>query len=250
MIWQNWLLEHAIESASLLVSIIGFFFAGKYLYKISVKQEVNITNSPNSEVHINVDKPSDFSSNLKKTQFLSDKPITIDHKASKLMEKIETKLENDDKVSVIGEMCLRLAKDLNMKKDIEWLEKELNDLKETKQPTKGLELENISDVDYKDYRIVSASLNLKFGTSFPESFPLKLVINQPIREIEIYDEQNVGKGQIIIHTFPLKMMVETLKVDPNTTIPYVINSSEFQKILSGFRHELSRFIERAKKLIK
>ena len=57
--WKIWLTEHIVEIVSLLVAIAGFVFAGFYLKKISVNQNITLTNSNNNTIPLNANIEED-----------------------------------------------------------------------------------------------------------------------------------------------------------------------------------------------
>lgn len=254
---EGWLIEHVVEIISLIVAIIGFGFTVRYLYRISIKQNMSLENSKNNilvqmgnntgPVEINQLKEQ----SADETFILSDKPSVLDKtlEAKELISRIEYQLDEEKPVSPITEMCLRLANKLNMKNDITWLSSEVNGFYQ--QSTGGLESRKIDDDRFKEYRRVKAKLYLQVSSRpSPEEFQINMFISQPIREIEFWGNQFGGSQPIIMRTAPLKVMVDTLHISPDEQIPYLVESADIKKISIGLRLELNKFLERARKQLK
>ena len=265
MVFGEWLIEHVVEIASLIVTLAGFGFATRYLLKIEKNQRTLLINSPNSQVvqitgDVTNSQINHFNEGSKKVLAFSEEATEEETSAKKLINKIENYLDENKPVSLITVMSLRLAKILKMKNDEEWLSKEVYGFKEFLKESeadkgKGLQMKK-SDERYQ-YRGVDAELNLQFNQRDPQSFPLRIFISQPLSQIEdlvgkIHPEISSERisNLLVMHAPPLQLMVETLHIDPDQKVPYIIDRSSLAKILSEVRLKIIDFIERAKEEIK
>ena len=261
MTFEEWLVEHIVEIASLIVSLAGFGFAVKYLIKIEKNQKALLINSPNSQViQITGDftnsQINHFKEGSKKILAFPEEIAEEETNSKKLISKIENYLDENKSVSLIATMSLRLAKMLKMKDDEEWLSKEVYGFKEFLKESeadkgKGMQMKK-TDEKYK-HRGVDAELNMQFNQREPQSFPLHIFMSQPLSQVEelvnkMHSEipSNQMSDLLVMHAPPLQLMIDTLNVDPYQKVPYVITRNSLAKILSEVRLKLVEFIGRAR----
>ena len=254
MNWVIWFIEHSIEIASLLVTII-LFWVGSYLIKINNKQNISLINSPNSKViqtgtgvtPFILDK---FIKNKKDKIVFSEEIEQQEKKSNILLDKIENYLDENKSVPLIAEMALRLAKELKLKMDEEWLEKEVHGFKDSFSDEvieKGLKMRK-SDKEF-EHRRVEAELNIMAKGGKIEKLDVPMFFSQPLRQIEDWAERYSQEQKIIMNAPPMELMVETLKVDPKKNVPYLVNPSSFKRILNEVRSKIIEFLNRAKEEI-
>lgn len=257
MDWKIWLSEHIVEIVSLLVAIAGFGFAGFYLKKISVNQNITLTNSNNNTIFLKGNIEEDQLNQFRK-KAVKEISFPIDSSFKKteiedtqaLLNKIKTYLEEEKSVSTIAEMCLRLAKKLNSVNDVAWLNKEVNGFF-SKKSEGGLDFEKTRGEEFKDYRRIEVKLYLQTKQQLsPEEFSLRMFISQPLREIEFWADQNPNLNPMVMKAAPLKLMVDTFGVSPDEKVPYNVDGTSIKKILVGARIELNKFIEKSEEKFK
>jgi hypothetical protein len=253
MVLKDWLIEHALEILSLLVSIIGFIFAGTYLVKINNKQSIQQINSPNSPIiqaggDVSQTDLSSFKKESRKEIAFSEEPLDYHEEDSKKqIKKIEEYLDDNKSISSIAEMSLRLANRLKMKNDIIWLEKEVRGFKEDyskESKNEGLKFRE-KDEEFK-YRGVEAEFNIMLNDGEIEKFNIPMFFSQPIREIEDWVERYSKDQKVIMHAPPMNLMVESFKIDPRKKVPYLVSPSSFKGVLNEVRLKILDFLERAK----
>jgi AbiTii len=253
MTWTTWLIEHSVEMVSLIVTIIGFWVAGKYLIKINNKQNINQINSPNSPIiqaagdvtQSNLDtlKKESKKDNVAFSEEIGE-PKT---KSSDLPNKIEEYLDGNKPISLIAEMSLRLAKELKMKEDEEWLEKEVHGFREyfaESIPKKGLQMKK-PDERFK-HRRVDTELHIMSQGGKMNKFDVPMFFSESLRQIEDWVENYSKEQKLIMNAPPMELMVETLKLDPSKKVPYLVNPSSFKKILNEVRLKIIEFLDRVK----
>jgi len=257
MDWNGWLIEHIVEIISLIVAIAGFGFTIRYLYRISIKQNISLENSKNNNTVQIGNNVSNVEINQLKEKtdneiIPSNRPLFLEKNigAKELLSKIESRLDEEKPISTIVEMCLRLAGVLDMKKDKEWLSGEVNGFYQ--QTAGGLEIREIDEESFKfkSYRCVKAKLYLQAASRPPTEFEINMFISQPVREIESWANQFSDSQPLIMRTAPLKLMVDTLHISPDEQVPYIIKSSAIKKILIGLRLELNKFVDSAREKLK
>ncbi len=256
-----WLIEHSIEIISLLVTISGFGFAVKYLIRIEKNQVASIVDSPNSQVlqingNITNSQISRFKEETKNAVVHPEKIVDEENDARKLINKIEDYLDENNQVSSIAGMALRLAKILKMKEDEEWLSKEVYGFRENlkSQPEdkeKGMKFQK-QEEKYK-HRGVDAELTLQFNQREPQTFPLRVFMSQPLSQIEDligkeHSEMSPEKRSnlFVMYAPPLQIMVDTLDVDPNEKIPYIIDRGSLSRIPSEVKLKITKFLDNVK----
>jgi len=250
MSFWAWLIEHSIE---IILAIIGGT-ATYYLVQINNHQKVSIKDSPHSTV-IPVQNMTNSQINLFKEKNKEDVGILgeipkVDVSVQEQIKKIENYLDENKPISTIVSMCLRLAIKLHMEKSKEWLSNELYGFKEylEEDSKEGLKMRK-TNKDYS-YRRVESELNIQFNNKPVEKFPINLFISLPISYIEDWIDQNTKAGSdwAIMQAPPLQLMVETLKVNPDKKVPYVINVNSLKKIINELKLKLIKFSEEAKKV--
>lgn len=252
MDWKIWLIEHSTEIASLIVTIIGFWVAGKYLIKINNKQSINLINSPNSPIiqargDVTSSNLDTFRKESKKEVAFSEETIEEDN-PKKLISKIENYLDENKLVSTIAEMSLRLAKKLEMTEDEIWLEKEVQGYTEFLEPeekNKGLKFKK--QEERSEHRRIQAELNIGLKNGQIERFDIPMFISQPIRQIEDWASTYSNQNQIVMNAPPMELMVKNLNVDPRKDVPYLVSPSSFSRILNEVRLKIIEFLGQAKK---
>jgi len=252
MAFENWLIEHSVEIASLIVTIIGFWVAGKYLIKINNKQNINLVNSPNSPIiqaggDVTSSSIETFKKESKKEIAFSEEAIEEKTTSKKQIKKIEDYLDENKSVSTIAEMSLRLAKELKMQEDEEWLEKEVHGFREHLEDDykkSGLKMKK-SDEKFK-HRKVEAELNIMLKNGHMDRFDVPMFFSQSIRQIEEWVERYSKEQKIIMNAPPMELMVKNLNIDPNKSVPYLVSPSSFSKILNEVRLKIIEFLDRAK----
>ncbi|MFH1327005.1 MAG: hypothetical protein ABIH59_02670 [archaeon] len=255
MVFKEWLIEHSIEIASLIVTIIGFWVAGKYLIRINNKQNISLVNSPNSPVtlagrDINSSDVEAFRKGSKKGLVFSEESIKQEDNPKKQIKKIEEYLDENKKISLIAEMSLRLAKELKMNKDEKWLEKEVHGFREYFRDESfegGLKMKKSDGRDI--YRRIEAELHVMTKGGNIEKFDVPMFFSQPIRQIEEWAERYSKEQKIIMNAPPMELMVKHLNVDPKKNVPYLVNPSSFNRILNEVRLKIIEFLDKAKKNI-
>lgn len=255
--------------AGLFVSLLAAFFGYQFINNnIITKQEAHLGNS-HGNYFVNVSNIENFHAktiqdNLdKNTVIYPSKPIppiseinipTLSNDSDQtnitsLAKKIHQSLEAKKELSTIAEMCLDLARQLKMKEDEDWLDKEVNGYFKNDTHA-GLVYKDTSSSVFKPYRRINAKLYIKLSSQIiPETFNLKMFISQPLKEIETWANKDLKNSQAIIYTAPLQLMIEKLHVDKNASVPYVVQTNDIKNILSGFKTELSKFMERAESVL-
>jgi len=259
MVWPDWLIEHSVELASLVVSIIGFWVAGKYLININNNQKTSMGNNNTNSPQINVKGDNNKINAFKEA---SEKEVGIfgnvplEKESSKeIIKKIENALDENKPVSLTARMCLRLARELKMKKDIEWFSKEIYGMKDIvdEGKEKGLTMRKMDIVSPHEHRGIEAEFNIQFGKLGPEKFPINIFISQPLEEIENWLNQDKTQGQIsrsntmIMWAPPVKLLIDSFKeITPETQVPYIFNKNSLQRILIEVKNKIEEFLGRAK----
>lgn len=252
MAFENWLIDHAVEIASLIVAIIGFWVAGKYLIKINNKQYINLVNSPNSPIiqaggNVTSSSIETFKKQRKKEIAFSEESIEVEKNPKKQIKKIEDYLDENKPISLITEMSLRLAKELEMKEDEAWLEKEVYGFRDNLgEDYKKSGLKMIKPEEKFQYRRVEAELNIMLKNGHLETFDVPIFFSQSIRQMEEWVERYSKEQQIIMNAPPMELMVKILNVDPNKSVPYLVNPSSLSRVLNNVRLKVIEFLGRAK----
>lgn len=252
---SEWLTEHIVEILSLIATIMGFFVGIKYLIKIEKNQRVTMSHSPNSQQitvmgNITNSQISHFKEELKKETAISEATPEKEDNPKKLVNKIESYLDEGKPVSVIAQMSLRLAKELEMKEDEKWLRKEVEGYKEylNNENKNGMQIKNKGKES--QHRRLEAELNLGFNNGKVETFKIPMFISQSLSQIETWAKLYSKHQQIVLKAQPLNIMVETLHVDPNEEVPYLVNPQQFKKILDETKMKIIDFLDRAKNNVK
>lgn len=259
MAFEEWLIEHLLEIILVLISSTAVYF----LIQINKNQLASIKSSPGSSI-IQVQEMKNSQINTfkekskKETEVFGEAPVEREN-PKELLSKIRDFLDQKASISIITEMSLRLSQKLKMKKDEEWLSKEVYGFREyidKKQDQKGMKLKKLEKNSPHKYRSIKAELNMKFGQRSPDKFPVNLFISQSLNQIEDWINPNKTQGQVplsdlmVMQAPPMQLMVEDLKVDPKEKVPYIINRSSLQNILLEVRLRIIKFLEEAEKKIK
>lgn len=256
MLSKEWWIEHFVEVISLIVSGVGFFVAGKYLIKIN-NQKASIVNSPNSPlIQVNGDNnkigsiQSKLNKKLTPTQSLEEVQETSG--AKELLKKLDEFIDENKPVSSTANLALRLAEELKMSEDVEWLSKEVNGFHEIGVDyKKGLKFQKSKESDR--HRSVVAELNLESKNGKLDSLSIPLFISQSIYDIENWISQTLvstNQSLFILKAPPPSLLVEELNVDPNEKIPYILPKGSLEKIINGVKIKIIDFSKRAKQKLK
>jgi len=248
MAFKEWIADKIIE---IILALLGSG-AVYYLFQINRNQKASITNSPSSTIiqaqrDVNI---KEFRKELEKGVALSEEPIEEENTPKKQIKKIEDYLDENKKISLVTEMSLRLAKELKMKEDEKWLEKEVQGFKEDIEDDfteKGLKMRK-SDSKFL-YRKVDVELHIMTKGGHTEKFDVPMFFSQSIRQIEEWSERYSGEQKIIMNAPPMELMVTNLKIDPRKDVPYLVTPSSFSRILNEVRLKIIDFLGRAKKKI-
>ena len=176
---------------------------------------------------------------------------TINYKEQKeLLNKIYIHLEKSQAIGTIAEMSLRLCQNLKMDAYLECLKKEVYGYKAGKD-NKPLEHRKIGGTKEPSYRTINAELLIAFkrDNSKIQKLDLNLFISAPISIIENWINSAGNSNQLALHDAPPKIIVDKLRINTNEKVPYVIQTSSLRILLVGFRLDLNRFLEQAKKEI-
>ncbi len=248
MTFEEWIADKIIE---IIIALLGSG-AVYYLFQINKNQKASIVGSSNSTIiqaqrDVNI---KEFRKELEKGVALSEEQIKEENTPKKQIKKIEDYLDDNRKISLIAEMSLRLAKELKMKKDEAWLEKEVQGFKEYSGDDfseKGLKMKK-SDEKFL-YRKVEAELHIMTKGGHTEKFDVPMFFSQSIRQIEEWFERYSNEQKIIMNAPPMELLVTNLNVDPKKDVPYLVSPSSFSRILNEVRSKIIEFLERAKKNI-
>lgn len=248
MALEEWIVDKIVE---IILALLGGG-AIYYLFQINKNQKAFIVSSPNSTIiqaqrDVNI---KDFKKELKVGVALSEELIEEENTSKKQIKKIEDYLDNNKPISLVAEMSLRLAKELGMKKDEEWLEKEVHGFREhlTEEILeKGLQMKK-SD-GKSEHRRVEAELHIMSQGGKMNKFNVPMFFSESLSQIEDWTERYSKEQQIIMNAPPMALMVENLKVDPRKKVPYLVNPSSFKKILNKVRLRIIEFLGRAKEKI-
>ncbi|QKQ98074.1 hypothetical protein GKQ38_00860 [Candidatus Nanohaloarchaea archaeon] len=245
-----YLQEHAIGILSLIVTTLGFLGVGKVGYEIKnlidrsqeqIFEDAEGVNAFQAQGDINFDR---IEQKFEEESGKEEEEKTSDER--KLLKKIESKIDSDEDVSTIARMALRLAKQLDMKKEVEWLEKEVHGFRD--EESSGVtEVEDTSAHYYKDYRKLSMKFRLMDDSGQIEELPLEMYISQPLDMVESAVEK-AESDKIMMKAPPMQVMVDELGVNPGEKVPYITKVSELESLLDGARREINDFVSRAKEV--
>ena len=252
MAFVDWIIDKIIQ---IIIAILGGVVI---YYLIQIKnQKASISNSPNSQNaqlqtgNITNSQINILKEGIKKEIAFSEEIPEKEDNPRKLFSKIENYLDKNKPLSTIAEMSLRLAQELRMNDDEKWLKKEVYgykeyleiDEKEAVMKIKKREKEN-------QHRRIEAELNLGFKNGQIESFKIPMFISQSLSQIETWKDLYLKEKQIVLMAQPINIMVETLNVNPNEKVPYLVYPSSFKKILDETRLKIIDFLNRTKEKIK
>ena len=249
MTFEEWIADKIIE---IIIALLGSG-AVYYLFQINKNQKASMINSPNSQIiqaHGNVNI-NNLKEGIKKETAFSEEIIEKEDNPKKLVEKIENYLDEDKSISIITEMSLRLAKKLEMKEDERWLEKEVNGYTEYLNPDEesknGLKFKKQEKEN--QHRRIQAELNIGLKNGHIEKFDIPMFISESLRQIEDWANKHSNQNQIIMNAPPMEIMVKNLNVNPNKSVPYLVNPQSFKRIINEVRQKIIEFTDRAKKNI-
>ena len=144
-----------------------------------------------------------------------------------------------------------LAKKLEMKEDERWLEKEVNGYTEYLNPDEesktGLKFKKQEKEN--QHRRIQAELNIGLKNGHIEKFDIPMFISESLRQIEDWANKHSNQNQIIMNAPPMEIMVKNLNVNPNKSVPYLVNPQSFKRIINEVRQKIIEFTDRAKKNI-
>jgi len=251
MTFEKWIADKIIE---IIIALLGSG-AVYYLFQINKNQKASIINSPNSKIYqingsVKNSQLNDFREGSKQELAPSEAIPEKEDDPKKLLNKIEGYLDEDKSISIIAEMSLRLAKKLEMKEDESWLEKEVQGYTEFLEPeekNKGLKFKKSEKGN--QHRRVEAELNIGLKNGQIEKFDIPMFISQSLRQIEDWVNKYSNQNQIIMNAPPMEIMVKDLNVNPNESVPYLVNPNSFKRILNEVRLKIIEFLGRAKKNI-
>ena len=250
MVFSEWITDKIIEIILALVGGIGVY----YLIQINKSQKVSMINSPNSQIiqaqrDVNINS---FREEIKKETAFSEEIIEKEDNPKKLLNKIENYLDEDKPISIIAEMSLKLAKKLEMREDEKWLEKEVKGyteyLNQDEESKTGLKFKKQEKEN--QHRRIEAELNLEFKNGQIEKFDIPMFISQSLRQIEDWANKYSNQHHIVMNAPPMELMVKDLNVNPNESVPYLVNPQSFKRILHGVRQKIIAFLDRAKEKVK
>ena len=246
MVFQEWVLDKIVQIIIALLGGAGVY----YLFQINKNQRAQLINSPNSKIiqaqrDVNI---THLRKEIREETAPSEEFPEKEDDPKKLINKIEGYLDEDKSPSTIAEMSLRLAKKLEMKNDVKWLKKEvmgygkyLNLKKESKTGLKFKKQEKENQ-----HRRIKAELNIGLKNGKIEKFDIPMFISQPIRQIEEWATKYSKEQIIVMNAPPMEIMVKNLNVNPNESVPYIVNPQSFKDILGKLRQKIIDFLDRAK----
>jgi len=262
MTFDAWIIDHLVEIILTIVLSFTLYFV------IQIKnQKMKVTDSPgsvNSQFtdvgKVEMKTVNNFLNEIKdkgKTKTMYYNPNKENDDVTKpsagkneLIKDIERGLDENKPITDIVRMSLRLARLIKSKKDIEWFEKELKGFDIVAQEgfeKEGLKMRKFPEYDPYNYRRIKAKINFHFPKMKEnpyQSFDIPLFFSEPISSIESWvKQQNV---EIVMTAPPLSLMVESFKMDPKEKIPYVIDKTEFNKIIVGLKNKIGDFVNSQK----
>lgn len=253
MTFKEWLIEHLVELTSLIITIIGLWVANNYLIKIAGIFNFKSKNTLFVNQNGNNNHIGDINHVLNE-QIASTQPLNIQNETNnkkELINKLENFLDENKPVSTLASIAFRLANELKMSNDIEWLSKEVNGFKDNLKNdlNAGLKFQKARPGDR--HRSILAELNLEFKDGKLESLQIPIFISQSIYDIENWVSQISAtiQGIFVLNAPPPHLMVEQLKVDPNERVPYILSKSSLDKIINGVRLKIIDFLQRAKEKV-
>ena len=191
---------------------------------------------------MNVVKSKDiYSKDIKKME-----ENNIDYRESKeLLDKIYSYLDESKPLDIVAEMALRLCSNLKMNHYMELLKSEVYGY-DVDSSYKPLEFVKKSK-DNPEYRVISAKQVVCFnGSADVSTFNIPFFIPLSLSVI-VNGVKLAGRSEeLSFNMFPLKIMVDHFKVNPNDKVPYIIQANSLRNLLSGFRVELNKFLLDAK----
>lgn len=251
---KTWVVEHIVSLLQLLVALLGFLGIGKIMRDIRKNQSTSMHKSHGNTV-IQAQRDVDVGDIENQIQGTDAEQIhayasegTEYEDTDRLVQKIIDAIDQDQTASTIAQMCLRLARDLDMEEDIRWLEKEVNgfDYGRDLQDTGPLRVEDTSEDIYKDYRKVKMSFSIMDSSGEIHNFdPFYVFVGQPLVYIENVLSQ-ATQEDILIQMPPLQAMAEGLGIDPEERVPYQTKKSRLESILLGAKREFHNFVMRVK----
>ena len=251
MTFKGWLIEHSVELASLIVTILGFLVVGNCLIKITSIFNFKAQN----KLLINQNGDNNHIGNINQglnEQLTSTQPNIKEETNNKkeLIKKLENFLDENKPVSTLASIAFRIANELKMSKDIEWLSNEVNGFKDNlNNKNRGLKFKKAREED--KHRSIVAELNLEFKDGKMESLQVPLFISQSIYDVENWVSQLSAaiQGMSVLRAPPPQLMVDELNVDPNERVPYIISKSSLDKIINGVRLKIIDFLQRTKEKV-
>jgi len=252
MAFEEWIADKIIE---IILALLGSG-AVYYLFQINKNQKASIINSPNSKIYqingsVKDSQLKDFREESKQELAPSEAIPEKEDDPKKLLNKIEEYLDEDKSISIIAEMSFRLAKKLKMKEDEKWLEQEVKGYSEYLNPNEegktGLKFKKQEEGN--QHRRIEAELNMGLKNGQIEKFDIPMFISQSLIQIEDWANKYSNQNQIVMNAPPMELMVKDLNVNPNESVPYLVNPNSFKRILNGVRLKIIEFLERAKKNI-
>lgn len=141
--------------------------------------------------------------------------------------------------------CIRLAKIINFKKDVYWLENEAKGFDDL------VKQKNKREEDIPKYRIINTEIRIASNANIGYTpIDYKLTLGHPVFQIEEWIEsyeKNTLHGEMILRA-PLtdnlkKVYKEVLnKAPPEQEVPYIISISELKGVLNGLKLRINEFV--------
>ena len=258
MVFLDWIINNYLEIAVTLGLTVGIYFLIQI--NISIKsQRTSFGNKASGNKVYNLQdstfNQNNFNSFEEKTkekilEFPTQKKEELTSN-KKIFDNIEQKLGENYSITLLCSLCSRLAKNLNSEKWADFFDNELNgytDIKAEKEAReKGISFRKIKKGTI--HRSIFAKLHIQFKNRPLDTFDLRMFLSMPIEKIE-----NLSKGdptdELIMTAPPASLMVETLKVDPNKNVPYIIKRSSFQEIVIELKTKIRNFLREIEPKIK
>jgi len=246
---SNWIINNDLE----LILIFGFSIGIYFLFQINLNiksQKTSFGDNSSNNTIINL-QDSTMTSNIT-DKFIAEKegrtfnlPSQKENRIkdnNKLFIDIEQKLSENYSITSMCSICLRLAKNLKLKRWEKFFENELQGyeaiIKEDEKE-KGIQSKDIDKETI--HRSVPFQISIKFKNRPIDTFDLKMFLSVPIEKIE-----NLSVGdpfeKLMMRAPPLSLMIETLNVNPNIDIPYIVQRGSLQEVIIGLKVKIREFL--------
>lgn len=286
---ESWFVQNLHLILELLIAIIGLITAiigGKTLYKkYKSKKIASITESPLANIQqveraetvvgpqINI-QVSDVEGVAAIKEIFSNKRslvrasvgrLTVPKKKSApmkvniqaLTQEVKDKVLTDAPLTPLIAKCLDIARTLDRKEDVSWIERELYGCPEWYSVSEKIESKDMSDKSvFPDYRRVKAKVYISFRNY--SGLPLRditlqprMFVGFPVHRIEQV-VRGTGRDTLIVMRSPApeeySEVFDKLGVKVEEDVPFVINAEDLRRLLSELRLRTHRFVTNVSEL--